>query len=259
MKIFLSLLVFFLFFSRRPLFTEESFIDLRTFIHERTQQYTFQGAEKIYLNTPLRTGSTLVYNVLRFLFEAENHQPFENQGANLILKLHAPTLFDHRAMYICTLRNPLDASLSAYWAFSNARGALRPFSFLDKIIKGQVDAFKYLDALVERGFTCLVLRYEEFVNDFESLFCSLEKQFNIIIDPKDRAILKRALSKENVNKNIERFSSFSEHDEYHHFHGNHIYKGELSDPYLHYVKSAILSRLSENASLFQRWGYTLNP
>lgn len=252
------LFIFFLLFSCSSLFAEESFIDLRTFVSERTQQYSFRGGEKIYLNTPIRTGSTLVFNVLRFLFENESQQPFENQLSNLVVKFHVPTLFDHRAMYICTLRNPLDAALSAYWAFSNAHGALLPFSSLDDIVEGQIEAFKYLDGLAERGFSYLVLRYEDFVANFESLFSSLEQEFAIVIDPKDRAFLKKALSKENVNKNIERFSSFSEHDAYHYFHGNHIRQEDPSEPYLLFVKQAILSRLSEHADLFKRWGYDID-
>ncbi len=104
---FLSLI--FICFS---LFAEEPFIDLRTFVEERTQQYPFQGGEKIYLNTPSRTGSTLVYNVLRYLFERKDQQPFDNQEWNLVVKFHEPTLFDPRATYICTIRDPVEASLS---------------------------------------------------------------------------------------------------------------------------------------------------
>ncbi len=122
-----------------------------------------------------------------------------------------------------------------------------------------VDAFNYIDGLHARGFPCLVLRYEEFVNDFESLFRSIEKQYALVIDPKDRAFLKKALSRRNVNKNIEKFPSFSEYDGYSNLHGNHIHQGEPSEAYLLLIKSAILSRLREHAALFQRWGYDINP
>ncbi len=247
-------------FSCGPLLAEEPIIDLRTFVNERTHQYSFQGAEKIYVNTPPRTGSTLVYNVLRFLFERNNPRSSDDPALNVIGKFHDPALFDRIAIYVSTLRHPFDAALSFYRVLSNGYGTLLPLSHLDYIVKSQVNAFKYLDALRARGFPCLILRFEEFANDFDSLFRSIEKQFAIVIDPEDREYIKKALAKDNVNKNIEKFPSFAEWDEFTQFRGSHIARGgEIPEEHLCLVKSALLSKLKVHSALFQKWGYTLNP
>jgi hypothetical protein len=257
MKNYIAIFTFYLVFSCSALFTEEPMIDLRTFIKERTQQYIFYGAEKIVVNTAPRTGSTLIYNVLRFLFERDNPQPFSNQDENLVIKRHDASLFDPRYIYVSTIRNPVECCISNYRLRYNETKSLDSHSSLGRSIDSQIAHYNYLDALRKKGLLCLILRYEDFVNDFEPLFRNIENHFGIVIDPKDRALLKKALSKENVNRNIAHMSSFSEYDQYSSFHGAHIDKGEISELDLIQIKRAILVRLCRNADLFKKWGYPI--
>ncbi len=98
-------------FSSTLGFSEE-FIDLTTFLQKRTQQHPIIGYKKIYLATPPRTGSTLVYNVLRYLFENEDPYDWEQNYDNLVVKSHSDYKIKKDGIYVVTIRNPIEACLS---------------------------------------------------------------------------------------------------------------------------------------------------
>jgi hypothetical protein len=229
--------------------SDEPFIDLKELLSHRTRQYVVQSAQEICLNTPQRSGSTLVYNILRFLFDS--------QTLSLVPKLHRFDHFAPNTLYICTLRHPVDASLSYYRALSNGRTTSPSKGDLEWIVGQQVQAFQYLEALVARGYPCLFLRYEEFVDNFDLLFSNIEEKCGIAIDVQDKEFLKKALSKQNVLRYIEKLPSFYEWENDTHWHGFHIDRGELPQGNLLLLKGVVMDLLVEHSELFRRWGYQL--
>ncbi len=234
---------------------EEDFIDLHSFVKERTQQYPLKTCKKIYLNTPPRTGSTLVYNVLRFLFENDDHKPWDGNFWNLIVKSHGDPFLRSDVIYITTIRDPVEACLSHYRVYCSKQGKILPIETLDQIVQGQQQSFKHLEKLVSNKMRVIILEYEEIVDNLGFLLAILENKFNITIDPRDKDFLQRALCKENVIRNAEKLHTFSLIDEFSLVHGSHIDRGELSKDLQELIRMEILQRLSEQPSLFQKWGY----
>ncbi len=257
MKLLRVLLPLFLFLGFSKGFSEEEFVDLRTFVQERTHQYPLLVGRKICLITPLRTGSTFVYNVLRFLFEYEDHRPWLENRLNLVVKSHHLNALEEDVIYVVTMRNPIDACVSLYRVNSTMFGEEKALETIDEIVQLQVNSFYCVDRLIYESQKVIVLKYEEFVDDFDFLFDSLESGFFIFIDGKDREVLKRSLNKTNVEKNISGLTVFSQYDEYSLFHGCHIDKRELSNRFLQDATRLVISRLRPYADMFQKWGYMI--
>ncbi len=235
---------------------EDEIIDLRTFLKERTQQYPHQKEFKaIYVNTPPRTGSTLVYNILRFLFESENHYPYSNNHQNLIIKTHDYNLIKKDILYVFTLRNPIDACFSHYLAYCSDKKKILPLGILDAIVHTQLKSIRYLERLILNEANIVILKYEDFVDDFDFLFLVIENRFSIFISCKDKIFLKKALQKDNVIKNIVKLESFSHIDEFSLFHGDHISRIDFPSELKETIKREIAERIFPYRSFYEKWGY----
>lgn len=160
-----------------------------------------------------RSGSTLVFNILKDLFPE-----------SVIRKQHNLNNKDLNFPIIATCRHPLDSIAS-----SIQRYQLTP---TNEVIEQQISEFEenglsdlssiaYLDNV-------LLLRYEEFVDDFETIFLGVEKFFNVTISLEKRNEIIAKYQITNVEKAIENMSSFEEYDKINHWHGKHIsiYKGQ---------------------------------
>lgn len=71
----------------------------------------------------------------------------------------------------------------------------------------------------------LVLKYENWHEDFDYLFNALERTYNGKITEKVRNLVKEEYSKKSVIKKQESFSGFNQWDKETHIHGNHIHSG----------------------------------
>src|SRR6185437_3936462 len=87
----------------------------------RTQQYSLSSYKKIVVFSAPRTGSSLVYNVFRYLFENQEnlfhaHHAF-NQSC-LVLKTHKPSelglIEESPVLFVIPIRNPVDAIISNF-------------------------------------------------------------------------------------------------------------------------------------------------
>ncbi len=226
-----------------PLFSDEM-IDISQIMEKRTKQYPLKGYNKICLFTPRRTGSTLVYNVLRFLFEKGDRE-------KIVKKTHSLKKDKRNVAYVFTMRNPVDACFSFYRAKGKETQKIAP------LIHDQMQCWETLGKLIEKKRKTVLLKYEEFVNDIDFLFAQLEKEFSIKIDEKDKALLRNALSKENVLKNIAQFNDFKQLDKKHHFHGNHIDQGEIDEETRLRLKKEIAQQLIPYKSKIEKWGYKI--
>lgn len=168
---------------------------------------------KIIQYSPPRTGSSLMYNILKLVFKNSK-----------IKKMHN---YKNRFSYypvIVTYRNPLDAIASMYQVkelepnLENIDSLIKEFdlSTPNKLIE------------IENNTNVLLLKYELFLNDFDYIFDELEKFFSIKIDQEKRLFIKNELNIDSVNKKIETLENFEEFDKETHWHGNHIskFKGE---------------------------------
>ena len=157
--------------------------------------------------SPIRTGSTLVYNILREVFPAKR-----------ISKKHNYSKILKNDKMIVTFRNPMDSLASSIKRYK--------LEVNDVNIKNQILELKEngLDDLYEifQNKNILKLKYENFYNNYDFIFNNIETYFNIKIHLEDRQRIKKKYNVEVVFNFTKQFQEFSEGDKSTNFHGSHI-------------------------------------
>ena len=163
--------------------------------------------------SPVRSGSTLVYNILKGY------------------ELDVPIIKDHnfsyssKNVYVTTIRHPFDSIIS-YCLKDNL-----PLSCQNLSQSAQDYLLYGGSALLSPSIAksnVLLLYYQRFVSDFDYVFDSLDKFLNISIPSQLRTALKKELHIDRVESFTKRFKNFKTYDLSTHWHGNHIspYKGK---------------------------------
>jgi hypothetical protein len=237
---------------------EPEFIDIANCINDRTKQYPLKDYTGIYLLSPARTGSTVVFNILRFLFESEENKskPGYKNFNCLVNKTHHLYTAEEDYLYVFTIRNPIDATFSHY-RIKRGEGNENIGKLVYKLASAQISLWRNLEKLLSLGRKVIILRYEDFVNNIDFVFDTLEDELSFSIAKPDKVLLRKALSKENVLYNIRHFESFEDYDRIHGFHGKHIDEGEISAEEKAHVTHLIIQALQKYRPIIERWGYTL--
>jgi hypothetical protein len=139
---------------------------------------------KIWIFSPCRTGSTLVYNVLKYLCEDEGANSFSGHEKRVV-KSHENFDVQGREGYVfITLRNPFEAVKS----FCNLRGIRQRWYALDmaQLLCKQYRELHAFYNYVDLGCTKKILIYEEFEDNLPFLLNQIEKVFNQKISLFDR-------------------------------------------------------------------------
>jgi hypothetical protein len=194
----------------------------------------------------------LIAHLLKFLFYDTSKQ----NSNSTVTQNHTFKLLEKDAVYLYLLRNPIDACISWYRLDVAIKKMPLPFSKLDNYISVYIKGMSFLEQLISLNANFLVLKYDEFVNDFDFLLNTIENKFRISIDVRDKCFLKKALSKENVLKNMARMKSLS--DPAHGFYKYHIDQQEITEELKATLKVELLKRFSMyNLDSFKKWGYFL--
>jgi len=162
--------------------------------------------------SPPRSGSTLVFNIMRELFPAKK-----------IFKVHTFRSMCNELPVVLTYRHPLDCIASSIIRYKKEP--------TEEELERQIKIFNeqgFLDLVKIKDYpNILMLKYEDYVNDFEYIFKHFEKFFDMKISRTKREELSSKYKIENVKKMIEGGDSFAEQDSKTKLHGNHIskYKG----------------------------------
>jgi len=86
--------------------------------------------------------------------------------------------------------------------------------------------FNTVSKMKRNGSSVKVIKYEDFYNNFETVYGAIENLMGFKINEKIKPILKDRFSPNSVKDEISKFKSFGEWDKLTHFHGNHIYKAD---------------------------------
>ncbi len=168
---------------------------------------------QIQVFSPVRTGSTLVYNLLREIVDP---------SIQLVKTHQFSTRFPHT---IATVRHPLNSIVSSCLRYNKPLDALHLHqNAREYLIQGGVD-------VCNLPSTVRVLRYEWFsVHIVECItalhiWCTTSK---IPCQPFDGHALADKYQIHRIQKQVEQWSDFSQYDRLTHFHGRHIsqYKGQ---------------------------------
>lgn len=169
----------------------------------------FRNKSTIIQFSPIRSGSTLVFNFLREIFPEKR-----------IIKTHRLSKWQEKtATLVCTYRNPLDC-ISSNLLFLEKTPSEAHIEEQIGLLKS--NGLEQLSKILDRK-NMVLLKYEDFYHDHSVIFTHLEKFFKITLSHE----LKRSISeKYQVNtvkeKYTSKFDNAFEFDKENHWHGNHI-------------------------------------
>lgn len=234
------------------------YIDIATCIDYRTQQYPTGNYKTVCICSPPRTGSTFIYNIVRFLFEDEltKHAAHWNENMNVhkVSKSHGILIDDPTRCVIFTVRNPLESSFSTYRVLYGINTLSQ--TLISEVVETQINYLHQLNNLLLNNKEAILFRYEYFVNDIYYVYNKLETFFSITIDKQDKSLLAEALDRDNVIANIEKFDSFDHFDEISGFHGNHIELDNISLVKRNIINKLLLKELEKHKEIIEMWGYS---
>lgn len=162
--------------------------------------------------SPPRTGSTLVWNVLKELFPGRKIKKKHS--------LKSTNLGPFRLPVVCTVRHPLDALASCI----QCRELPQTDESIDLLIE-EFDQLAIQTVLnIRNDPHVLILKYEQFSVDFDFLFNELERFFGCAIGAEKRKMISEKYDVKKVKKKTEQMGAFNNWSAEDHLHGRHISK-----------------------------------
>ncbi len=181
--------------------------------------------------SPIRSGSTLVYNILR---------EFSN-----VRKTHNISVKNGQ-LYVITYRHPYNCIISSLLRNEKKINSLNIKSEISEYLKnGGKDLLE--NDLLKKNI--LLLQYEEFFNNYEVIYNKLENFLNINIDENKKNELSKKYHITNVKKMTNKYKTFKEYDKTTHLHGKHISEYDGQTDYKKILSENDIYVLKENKSL----------
>jgi len=181
--------------------------------------------------SPIRSGSTLVYNILR---------EFSN-----VRKTHNISVKNGQ-LYVITYRHPYNCIISSLLRNEKKINSLNIKSEISEYLKnGGKDLLE--NDLLKKNI--LLLQYEEFFNNYEVIYNKLENFLNINIDENKKIELSKKYHITNVKKMTNKYKTFKEYDKTTHLHGKHISEYDGQTDYKKILSENDIYVLKENKSL----------
>lgn len=235
----------------------EEFLDLENLPKLRTKQYDLK-CEEVFVFTPYRTGSTLLYNFCRFLFENEdylekNHTQDNNLG--IVKKTHEindlSTGTSSNFVIFTILRHPKESCQS--WLRVNKPSPEHSEIWISSYFANYIEILNTLKELISNNQNVTIFNYDTITSDYSLFFKKIHEKFNVNIDLSDQAVLIKGLEKKNVFNNTLKVSDFSDYLVSSGFHGNHVAldKYEISDE----INLMIDEQFSKYQDLFKEFGF----
>lgn len=192
-----------------------------------------------------RTGSTVVFNVLRYLFEEEIHEHF-GLGKR-VLKAHG--INDILGKY------PLNENVIICHSVRDPLGmvASRTASGHGRSLGRFINPLRFIPRRTPYNLKILTFRYEKFDNNsFDHIYDVIEEGFGVTIPEKSKQEIQKHFSIE-AGKTIQaQYTSFKDYDKISGIHGKHInhssWQQLLTLEQAKYV-------YEKNYYLRQQWGY----
>ena len=182
----------------------------------------------------IRSGSTLIYNILKELFPDYKINKTHNYSNNWKDSFW-------RIPIVCTYRDPLDIICSSI----KRNDQLATREVIEEHIK-ELKQYGFDDfiKLEENYKNKLNLKYENFYNNFNYIFKELEEFFKIQIPSKLRVEIESKLSIQGVKEKIKKFQTFKEYDEDTQWHGKHISDNEgMTKSYINFFNEEEINYL----------------
>jgi predicted O-linked N-acetylglucosamine transferase (SPINDLY family) len=184
------------------------------------------ATKKIIQWSPPRSGSTLVWQILDRLFEDPEYTENKWYQPNIVQKTHTldySMLNNPNYYFVTTIRNPIDCMVS----FMTVNKEEFTKESIDKNINTYINYFNIVQ-LVRRSNNSIVLRYEQFYDDFTVIYDTLEKVFGTKIPTEKRDAMNKEFSRETNKKKADTMDDFQTWDKDSFIHGDHINSTKIS-------------------------------
>lgn len=175
-------------------------------LHDFLRSRFFPGRYIIQFS-PVRTGSTLIFNILRELFPEKR-----------IKKAHKYDKEFARLHTVCTVRHPLDCIASL---IKIHRCETTPEAMAAAIRDFDQSGITDLRRIALHPLS-VIFKYEEFMHNMAVVYDGLERSFGIKISEEQRISLNEKYSIESTLRTTTRLGEFSNWDPETMLHGNHI-------------------------------------
>ena len=235
--------------------------DVETVPTLRTKAYSSEAYKNIVIFSAPRTGSMLIYNIFKFLFEKDSQLLARHDNFNLnrvVLRTHRFAEFNlidkESTLCIFTFRNPIDACISTFRICT--RNPINPQELAYEFINRTCCYFSYIKSKEHEGLQVLKLKYEDSAGNLDLIFDKIEDHFHISIDPKDKELMRLCYSIENIEACIKGLKDFDEFLPISGFHGKHVTLQRYTPPadFLYWLNIY----LQEFIPLIQPYGYFLD-
>ena len=182
--------------------------------------------------SPIRSGSTLVYNYLMGL----GKQP---------QKLHNYRYLEN-VQYVIAIRHPYNAIISSILRYGQQINTGTVMTQMAEYLEN--GGYDIATSEFDPASHCVFL-YEKFYADHNVILDGLESFFNESYSTETKDELKQKLSVNNVKEKIAQFKDFYEYDRATHLHGNHISEFNGQTDYNTLLKEKELKMLASNEHL----------
>lgn len=193
-----------------------------------------------------RTGSTVIFNVLNYLFEDKNYMYYSNTSMR-VMKIHSLNEWRNKGVnqvyIIQTIRDPLDMIASYH-----KKDGRFPKDYIDPIER--VKANKKLENCIVYH---IILRYEDFdQNNFTYIFDTLEIEMGIHIPDEEKEKIASIFSKKAMLEIANSHKDFSTFDRFTGIHGNHLTNAKFFELFSYKQAKEFYEK---SYSLRKKWGY----
>lgn len=181
--------------------------------------------------SPIRTGSTLIYNILK-----------EIMGEN-VEKLHH---FSNKKQlkYIVTIRHPYNSIISSILRYEKEINEKILYQSINEYLKNGGNDI--LNHNLNNFDNILLLRYENFNNNIDYIIDNICNFFNVKINEDKKNKIKNNYNKKSVNEKIKQFKHFGQYCKKTHLHGLHISKYNGETDYNKILDDKLLNILKNN-------------
>lgn len=165
--------------------------------------------KKIIQFGPGRTGTTLIWQMLKYIF-------------GNVEKCHGLNIGDYN---VITYRDFRDSYLSVL-RVNNSGISIKSMDQHYPFYSTQLRVLEEYDLMNKKLNNCLFLKYELFYNDYNYVYDKFEKYFNILLSEEKRKEITKYVSLETNIERSKKLGSFKRYDPNTHIHGEHIHHPE---------------------------------
>lgn len=225
-----------------------------------------------------RSGTTLIYQILEDIAS-------QFLGPDVLLKKthnYRPELCTPDNLILCSFRDFRDVLVSLWKVHKkkeNRGGSWMPLdlSAIDRskyinaecgkttlrITRSEIDnwaqyikiAVSAMDKYRASSAQCVLLRYEDFRDNYGVIFTALENALDVVLNEEFRKEMSVKHSIESNKKIAEKFKHFGEYDKTSLIHGDHVYKGSIGG-WKEFVPEDLHGYLESSLSdALKKWGY----